>query len=388
MPAWWAATPGLEAGDPRVVAQHLEVGVVEVLEVRVGDAPQRDPIGGVREPDPARQALLDGLVATGAGEHEHDRGQHLLVGEPLHDLGTPRLVEPGPPSSTRAGGSAALETGHHRIGPKLARILHERGQEMQCVGASFTDEVQVHELDGAPFLDDRFGLAAHRLHPRRDLLGVRDGRRQRDDRDLGRQVDDHLFPHRAAGRVLEVVHLVEDRVAQALEGRRTGVDHVAQHFGRHDHDRRVAVDRVVAGEQADVGRAVDAHEVAVLLIRQRLQRRRVEGLAARLERRRDRVLGDERLARSGGRRDEHRPSGVERVEGAALERIERERMLRFEAGAQPFVGGHGLVVVGCPWSVSCCSTSRRLRRLRRWCWWPVARCPSLVGWRASAWSSA
>ena len=33
------------------------------------------------------------------------------------------------------------------------------------------------------------------------------------------QVDDHLLPHRAAGAVLEVVHLVEHDVAQAVERR-------------------------------------------------------------------------------------------------------------------------------------------------------------------------
>ena len=27
IPAWWAATPGLEPGEPAVVAEHVEVGV-------------------------------------------------------------------------------------------------------------------------------------------------------------------------------------------------------------------------------------------------------------------------------------------------------------------------------------------------------------------------
>ena len=54
--------------------------------------------------------------------------------------------------------------------------------------------------------------------------------------------------------VLEVVHLVEHDAAQAVERAATGVDHVAQHLGGHHHDRRVAVDRVVAGQQADRAR--------------------------------------------------------------------------------------------------------------------------------------
>ena len=109
--------PGLEPREPHVVAQGLEVGVREVFQVRIRDAPQRDPVGGVREPDPAREALLDGLVAARAREHEHDRGQHLLVGQPLYDLGAPGLVEPGAPGSVRTRGSAAFEAGHDRIGP-------------------------------------------------------------------------------------------------------------------------------------------------------------------------------------------------------------------------------------------------------------------------------
>ena len=70
--------------------------------------------------------------------------------------------------------------------------------------------------------------------------------------------------------------------------------------------------------------AVHPHEVAVLLVRQRLQRRGVEGLAAVGERPRHRVLGDHRLARAGGRGDEHVLTGVEGVERALLEGVERE----------------------------------------------------------------
>ena len=59
-------------------------------------------------------------------------------------------------------------------------------------------------------------------------------------------------PHRAAVRILEEVHLVEHDDAEIVERRRPSVDHVAQDLGRHHHDRCVAVDRVVAGQQPDV----------------------------------------------------------------------------------------------------------------------------------------
>ena len=66
-----------------------------------------------------------------------------------------------------------------------------------------------------------------------------------------RQVDDHLLPDRAAEPVGQVVHLVHHDVAEAGQRGRAGVEHVAQHLGGHHDHRRVAVDRVVAGQQAD-----------------------------------------------------------------------------------------------------------------------------------------
>ena len=52
------------------------------------------------------------------------------------------------------------------------------------------------------------------------------------------QVQDHLLPHRAAEPVGQVVHLVHDDVGQPGQGRRAGVEHVAQHLGgHHDHWR-------------------------------------------------------------------------------------------------------------------------------------------------------
>ena len=244
MPGVVRGDAGLEAGEPRVVAEHVEVGVGERLEVRVGDAPQRDAVGGVGEPDPAGEALLDGLVAAGAGEHEHDRGQHPLVGEPLDDLGAPRLVEPAAGAVRPRPGPRPSSRGATGFGPQLAVVVDERRQEVQRVGAAVADQVQVHELDRPALLDDRLGLAAHRLHPRRDLLRVRDGRRQRDDRDLGREVDDHLFPHRAAGR--GPGGSAPRRARRSAGPSSVGeprVDHVAQHLGGHHDDRRVAVDR-------------------------------------------------------------------------------------------------------------------------------------------------
>ena len=66
------------------------------------------------------------------------------------------------------------------------------------------------------------------------------------------QVNDHLFPDTAAKTVGEVVHFVHHDEAKTRQRRRRRVQHVAQHLGRHHDDRRLTVDRVVAGQQADL----------------------------------------------------------------------------------------------------------------------------------------
>ncbi len=88
-----------------------------------------------------------------------------------------------------------------------------------------------------------------------------------------------------------------------------------------------------------------AHEVAVLLVRQRLQRCRVEGLRPGGQSAGDRVLRHERLARAGRRGDEHRTPRVERVERARLELVQRKRPLRRERRPD-LGGGHPALVVG------------------------------------------
>ena len=76
-------------------------------------------------------------------------------------------------------------------------------------------QVEVVELHRSTLLDHRLGGAAHGGDPVGQLLGVRHRGRQAHERDVLRQVDHHLLPHRTAVRVLQEVHLVEHHVAQA-----------------------------------------------------------------------------------------------------------------------------------------------------------------------------
>jgi hypothetical protein len=195
---------------------------------------------------------------------------------------------------------------------------------VDALGAAVAHQVEVLELDGAALLDDRHRRPPDGLHPVGELLGVGDGGGQAHEVDLGRGVDDDLLPHRAPVGVLEVVDLVEHHVAQPVEGRRAGVDHVAEDLGGHHDDGGVAVDGVVAGEEAHGPRPVRPHQVAVLLVGQRLEGRGVERLPALGQGLGDGVLGHHRLPRPGRGRHQDRPAGVEGVEGAQLERVRLE----------------------------------------------------------------
>src|SRR5437762_13986502 len=69
-----------------------------------------------------------------------------------------------------------------------------------------------------------------------------------------------------------------------------------------------------------------AGEVVELLVRERLERRRVGDALAGGERHLDGELGDERLPRAGGRRHDDGLSGLDRPDRFELEVVERERV--------------------------------------------------------------
>ena len=185
---------------------------------------------------------------------------------------------------------------------------------------------------GPVLVDDDRGVAAHGDQPVAELLGVADRGREADQRDVLGELQDHLLPHGAAEPVGEVVHLVHHDEAEVGQLPAARVDHVAQHLGGHDHHLRVAVDGGVAGEQPDGGLPVPLDEVGVLLVGQRLDRRRVEALAALGQREVHRELADHRLARAGRCADEHAVPAFQRRARPELEVVELERQQRGELG--------------------------------------------------------
>src|ERR1700733_14592098 len=126
--------------------------------------------------------------------------------------------------------------------------------------------------------------------------------------------------------------LVEHHEAKVLERGRARVQHVAQDLGGHHDDGGVAVDGVVPGEQADRVGVVAPDQVVVLLVGERLDRRRVEALLVLRQREVDGVLADDGLARPGGGRDEDTVPVRQRGAGGNLERVEVEVVELTEAG--------------------------------------------------------
>ena len=139
-----------------------------------------------------------------------------------------------------------------RVHQQLATVLRRvAGPVVEQVEQPLADHHVLPQRDGPVFVDDDRGVAAHGLDPAAELLGIADRRRKADQPHVFGQVQDHFLPHRAPHPVGEKVHLVHDDVRKAVQRRRIRIQHVAKHFGGHHHDRRVAVDRLVAGQQAD-----------------------------------------------------------------------------------------------------------------------------------------
>jgi hypothetical protein len=119
--------------------------------------------------------------------------------------------------------------------------------------------VVVLQRDRAPLLEDEGAVAADQREPRTEVLRVGDGRRQRSDAHMARELDDDLLPHGTPLAVGEVVHLVEHDVAKPAEDLVVLVDHVAQDLGRHHDDRCAPVDAPVTREESDVRSPCRAH---------------------------------------------------------------------------------------------------------------------------------
>ncbi len=328
----------LQPFEPLVVAEHAQVLVGQRLDATLGDLPDGDALVRVGEAHAVAHDLADRVVACGAAEDEHDRGQHLELAELVHHLGPQgRTVGQARPASSRlpVGGPAPLQGAAYGLvdaqplaaGPP---IVLEQGQHQNLLAFASMHGKVVPQHDRPLALDDHRGVAPHRAQPIPQLTGVVHRRRETDEADLGRRHHQDFLPDAAPVGILNEMDLVEDDRVEALEKVRAGEEHVAQHLGGHDDDGRPRAEGGVPRQQPDVVLAVGGGQLAVLLVGECLERRGVERLAPRRQGAMDRVRRHERLARSGGRRDEHRVPGIEGGERIALKVVECERQVGLE----------------------------------------------------------
>ncbi len=337
--------PALQTLQPLVVAEDVQVLGGNGRRALLDQGTHLVPRLVVVEPESGVQTLLYGGLAGGAAEDEGDGGQQALGVEPLDDLGparrphagalsalplTVRLAHRAPASAVLVRGPLGLHAGQPRqIG--VDGLLAALALLEQVVHAP-SGQHMLEQRDGPVLGDDHLGVPADGVEPVAELLGVGHGGRQRHQGHRLLEVDDHLFPYGAAEPVGEVVHLVHDHVAQADEGLRARVQHVPQHLGGHHDHRGVGVDAVVAGQQADLVAAVTAAQVGVLLVRQRLDGRRVEALLALQQGEVDGELAHDRLARAGGGGHQHALPRFECLAGLDLEGVEAEVVHLAEGG--------------------------------------------------------
>ena len=177
------------------------------------------------------------------------------------------------------------------------------------------------------FVDHHGGVTANGLDPAAEFLGVAHRGRETDQSHMFREVQDHLLPHGSAHPVGEKVNLIHDHVGETRKRLGTRVQHVAQHLGGHHHHRRIPIDRLVAGKQADLFRPVTPDEVVVLLVTQRLDRRGVKTLLPGRQREVDCEFPHYGLAGTGRSAYQDTVAALQGLTGLNLERIEREAQL-------------------------------------------------------------
>ena len=167
------------------------------------------------------------------------------------------------------------------------------------------------------------------LQPVGQLATILHRGRQRQQLNLGRAVNNRLFPHGSPLAIVHVVAFVEDDGFHLLQGgarfaNAGAVEHVAKYFGGHHHHGGVAVDGEIAGQQPDIFVAKLLAKIAQLLVGERLQRSGIKHPLAVGDRPVDGVFAYQGFAGAGGGAHHHRPIGIKSIYRLALKIVEGE----------------------------------------------------------------
>ena len=321
IPAWWTPTPSSMAR--KIIWFRSEAPSTGFSSTASPIACSTSlPPGAVQERPPLAQHLFQGALAADPAEDEVDGGEPLPALQLLDHRGDGR-DPPGVEAPSPVAVPAVLDPDQ----PGLARPHGVSGWIRASRSAT-----RYWSGTGRCGMDDRHDRPVDQADPLGDLVDVGDGGGEPDQRHVLRGVDDDLLPHRPPPLVAHVVALVEHDVGEPLQG--AGVEHVAEDLGRHDQERRARVDLDVPGQDADLGHPELPAEVGVLLVGERLERRRVGDPLLPGQRLVDGELGDQRLAGAGRGGDDHRRALEDRPDGRDLEVVERERVAALEAAEE------------------------------------------------------
>ena len=210
------------------------------------------------------QTLEQCAVAARAGEDEHDRRQHVLALQRGDDLGPANgadLVLAARATAARTGAKAppllevaAALVGGARLyaldGVLEAAVDPPAGARLEQREHLAADHYVLAQRHRAVLGNDDLGVAAHRVEPLAEFLGVGHRGGQADQAHRIVEVEDDLLPHSTPVSVRKVVDLVHHHVRETVKLLRFRIQHVAQHLCGHDHDLRGAVDAGIAGKQA------------------------------------------------------------------------------------------------------------------------------------------
>ena len=290
------------------VVQRLQVGGWNLANRFVGESGDIARFYFCRETEPATAHLLDGTIATRAGENKVDGGEEFLVVQRLDG------VEALGPQWTTLRRHASIVVALSAAAAFTEKSVGDRHH--------FTfPKKEMPQRNGAVSAADHGGVAAHAGKPVPEFVRIGDRGRQADELNVGAEGEDDLLPHDTTRPIAQIMDLVHHDTREGLEKLRLRVDHVAEHLGRHDNDVGVGIDRMVPGEETDGIRAESRAKLPELLVAQRFDRRCVDARASAGERTVRGVLADEGFSRPRRSGHEHVPLVVERVERLLLERV-------------------------------------------------------------------
>ena len=305
-----------QAFQPFRIVESLQVLVGEMGGVGLGHRTDCRPLIGMGQSDSDVHHRRGGRFASRPGKNEINGGQQIVEFQGFHHLVAAGRGEPAMIPSARQ------QTHNPRVGLFAITASDESGKHAKVLWTpAVEDGVEVAERHRSAGCPDQAGGSSALGDPSCELRGVSDRGRKAHHLKRRRSVNDDLFPHRSAGPVGQIVHLVQDGNPHSRQASGVGVEHVAEHLGGHHHHRRLSPDGVVAGEKPHHPGSVMGGQVVVFLVGERLDGCGVVGAQALGQGQVDGDLGHQGLSRSGGGGDHHVGTGFERLGGFGLKMV-------------------------------------------------------------------